>query len=100
HTRCLSDWSSDVCSSDLRTTAVVIYGTLIVLAFTIPQSIVNWAKNFEPSRSQEAILVAAEALQAASDRTGLNRPYHAARQLFLEIGRASCRERVERTGVG
>src|SRR5205814_4015256 len=37
HTRCLSDWSSDVCSSDLRfrTVNAAAYATPIVLLFLI-----------------------------------------------------------------
>ena len=71
-------------SAPVRTAAVVIYATLIALALTIPQSLVNWAKNFEPSRSQEAILVGVETIQAVSDRIGLSRPFIVARQLFLD----------------
>lgn len=71
-------------AAPVRTAAVVIYATLIALVLTIPQSLVNWARNFEPSRSQEAILIVADALQASSDRLGISRAFIAARQLFLD----------------
>src|SRR5205814_3926582 len=69
HTRCLSDWSSDVCSSDLE------------------------------------LLLAAGARTDLADADGVTALRHAERRGFdaiaglLKIGRASCRERVEISGV-
>src|SRR5205814_7654285 len=72
HTRCLSDWSSDVCSSDLTVVTLLLGSGFL--------DIVQRARVAQP--------VAIRALEAAG----------AYRLLRLwEIGRASCRERV---GVG
>src|SRR5438045_9628348 len=41
HTRCLSDWSSDVCSSDLvplTGTSVIAFGSLGIFAISLPPS--------------------------------------------------------------
>src|SRR5262245_63459122 len=79
HTRCLSDWSSDVCSSDL-TARVVEH--LPVLA---------------GDRARQLVSVSADQL------TELEQQVHAPAQrrrtprlrgIDREIGRASCRERV------
>src|SRR5262245_65458597 len=66
HTRCLSDWSSDVCSSDLGYVHDHRVGTVRVRRLRH----VDIARRLEPR-------------------------IHAARQRISEIGRASCRERVE-----
>src|SRR5438045_4510543 len=70
HTRCLSDWSSDVCSSDLPWSAWAVHAytaTGAFMAFLATREV--FAGDF---RMAFAWLFAA-----------------------LEIGRASCRERVE-----
>jgi hypothetical protein len=69
----------------LRTTSVVIYATLVLLALTIPRGLVNWAKNFEPGAPQQAVLEVAEAIAAASHRIGADRAFDAARELFLRV---------------
>src|SRR5262245_64966474 len=85
HTRCLSDWSSDVCSSDLS------FVTGCAQAFGGPayQSLVP-------------TLVGKEHLPNAIALNSIQ--FNLARVIGpivagAEIGRASCRERVERTGV-
>jgi len=69
----------------LLTTSVVIYATLALLAVTIPRGLVNWAKNFEPGPSQQAVLQVAEAIAAASHRIGADRAFDGARDLFLRV---------------
>ena len=69
----------------LRTTSVVIYATLVLLALTIPRGLVNWATNFEPGAPQQAVLEVAEAIAAASHRIGADRAFDAARELFLRV---------------
>ena len=66
----------------LRTTAIVIYGTLALLAVTIPQSVVNWLGDMRGNPVQETLMRAAEALQSAADGTGIAAPYRRARDLF------------------
>jgi hypothetical protein len=68
----------------LRTTAIVIYGTLLVLAVAIPQAPVNWLKGFEPSRLQTLLLDGALALQSWSSRLGIDAPFSTARRIFLD----------------
>src|SRR5438045_9554462 len=81
HTRCLSDWSSDVCSSDL----------IYVSPAEVEAALIT----------HEAVLEAA--VVGAEDENKLVKPkaYVVLKQLnsgtdaLKEIGRASCRERVE-----
>src|SRR5947199_270243 len=68
HTRCLSDWSSDVCSSDLSG------GTT-----TPPAPFIG-----EPVQGAGGVVVPPEGYWRA----------------IAQIGRASCRERVEISGGG
>jgi hypothetical protein len=67
----------------LCTTAVVIYGTLALLALAVPRGLVNWSKNFEPNAAQEALLRAAEAVQSVSQQIGADWPYRRGRAIFL-----------------
>lgn len=69
----------------LLTTSIVIYATLALLAFTIPRSLVNWVKGFEPNRAQAIALDAVEALAAVSQRVGADRPFALGRDWFLQI---------------
>src|SRR5262245_64413605 len=80
HTRCLSDWSSDVCSSDLRRLAdqaAIVY----CLSRRETEDLASW--------------LAAQGLKAAHYHAGMdaNARRHT-QEAFAEIGRASCRERV------
>src|SRR5438046_9675478 len=71
HTRLVSDWSSDVCSSDLD-------GVWIALLTTLSSPLIILAKKIQtPSL-------------ARSKRDFVR---------ITKIGRASCRERVESTGA-
>jgi hypothetical protein len=63
--------------------AVVIYATLILLALTIPRSLVNWSRDIEPGERQVVMLDIALAVQSAARSLWLDRPYEAARDLFL-----------------
>jgi hypothetical protein len=69
----------------LKTTSVVIYATLLLLAVTIPRALVNWSKNFEPNVAQEAALRVAEAIQSLSQRVGADWLYREGRKEFLEL---------------
>src|SRR5437899_5146268 len=80
HTRCLSDWSSDVCSSDLGTVRKigVRFAALVRLGDVITCRARVVAKR-PPKEGDGPHLVDLE---------------------LWEIGRASCRERGEDTGGG
>src|SRR5205814_8029683 len=90
HTRCLSDWSSDVCSSDLGKTppgsgprhfAFHPNGRFVY--------VINEIKCTLSTFSWDAAHGAMKELQTVSTLP----------DGYKEIGRASCRERVEVTGV-
>src|SRR5262245_65245109 len=80
HTRCLSDWSSDVCSSDL----------LRIHELKLP---LNHA---EPALRQAILKRLSIPDQALVSFTVFKRAYDARKTsaFQLKIGRASCRERV------
>src|SRR5947199_391476 len=84
HTRCLSDWSSDVCSSDLMGVRHGLYCLGCCWALMTLLS-VGGAMNL-PWIAALASLVAIEKLAPRGQLIA---------QLLGEIGRASCRERVE-----
>src|SRR3546814_6858479 len=77
----ISDWSSDVCSSDLKLDARGIY-------FVIDEAAV--ARDSDMLGGQFAL-----AAPLASDfKAGITGSYYHYRLGSVEIGRASCRERV------
>jgi hypothetical protein len=69
----------------LRTTSTVIYATLALLALTIPQSLVNWVKSFEPGKAQVLALQAAEGFAWFSHSIGADRPFLVGREWFLKV---------------
>jgi hypothetical protein len=69
----------------LLTTSIVIYATYALLALTIPRSLVNWVKNFEPNKAQSVALDATEGLAAVSRSIGADRPFAFGRELFLRV---------------
>ena len=66
----------------LRTAAVVIYATLVLLVLTIPQSLPNWLRDMEESPPQQAALSVASGVQAAAQAARLDLPYRWARATF------------------
>src|SRR5437899_8288970 len=84
HTRCLSDWSSDVCSSDL---AAWRYCTLH--SSDRGDSVLNPYKPYLLERWNAGCYTAMRLFRDLRQR-GYRGGY--------EIGRASCRERVESAG--
>jgi hypothetical protein len=69
-------------ANPVRTAAVIVYATFALLVLTIPQSLTNWVRDWDESPEQRVLLRAAEAVQAASHRVGLDIPYRAARAAF------------------
>src|SRR5262245_63326261 len=82
HTRCLSDWSSDVCSSDLLLqTAKSFGGGSDTLLSLLKEGFIREAGDGDkPVPAPAAAAPAAAGPMSDAER---------------EIGRASCRERVE-----
>src|SRR5262245_63159446 len=81
HTRCLSDWSSDVCSSDLIGSGGLSHEPPVPTLSHPDQAV------------RERITVRREPT-AAEREAKTQRVMAAGRALAEEIGRASCRERV------
>src|SRR2546429_8285755 len=75
HTRCSRDWSSDVCSSDLREQVIGEEGR------ELQRRLLQATFDIDSAREQRA----AQVTSAAGIRHGT----------VEEIGRASCRERAE-----
>jgi len=72
-------------ASAVRTASIVIYATLMLLAVTIPQSVVNWLADMNANPVQETALRGAEALRNLSQRTGVATAYQRARDIFIAI---------------
>ena len=72
-------------ANPLRTAAIVIYATLVLLAVTIPQSVVNWLADMNANPVQETALRGAEVLENLSERTGVPTVYRHARAIFIAI---------------
>jgi len=68
----------------LGAAAAVLYGTLILLALTVPRGLVNWSRDLDPGMRQTVMLDVALAVQSAARTLGLDRPYEAGRDLFLK----------------
>jgi hypothetical protein len=69
----------------LRSAAIVIYGTLVLLAVTIPQSLSNWLADMNDSRPQEIALRGAEVLRNLSQRSGVATVYQRGRDVFIAV---------------
>src|SRR5690606_39345745 len=95
HTRFSRDWSSDVCSSDLKNTDTL---HLAYYDFSkheqLNDSVFQWVlKNQQPIKKAVHILPKDEPyFQTSTEILGEKLPLG---NYLLEIGRASCRERGE-----
>jgi hypothetical protein len=69
----------------VRTATVVIYATFLLLILTIPQSLTNWLRDMEENPIQQVLLHAADAVQAASHRAGVDAVYIRARSAFRAL---------------
>src|SRR5207245_3479362 len=90
HTRCYRDWSSDVCSSDLLPLSPRNANTMWMLHF-LAHLKEHTAR--EPGGTAGFVMARGELSNSEIARI-------AVRKALVEIGRASCRERVESSGVG
>src|SRR5205814_4945016 len=94
HTRCLSDWSSDVCSSDLDIT----YGT--ALSSTQLDATPSVPGSFQYTPSPGTVLHAGSGQPlSVSFIPNDTANYTTASVSVYKIGRASCRERGEVSGI-
>jgi hypothetical protein len=69
----------------VRTTAAIVYATFLLLVLTIPQSLTNWLRDMEENPIQQVLLHAADAVQAASHRAGVDAVYIRARSAFFAL---------------
>ena len=69
----------------LRTASIVIYATLMLLAVTIPQSVVNWLADMNANPVQETAWRGAEVLRNLSQRAGVATVYQRGRDIFIAI---------------
>src|SRR5205814_4544855 len=98
--RCLSDWSSDVCSSDLvlgpngagKTTAVRILATL-TLADAGEASVAGFDIRHHPAEVRARIGLTGQFAALDEVLTGRENL-----EMIAQIGRASCREREKMSG--
>lgn len=71
----------------LRAAAITIYASFLLLALTIPGSIVGALRAAPRTFLTEALLVGAERVEAALDSLGVPAPYRIAKEYFRE---AAC----------
>ncbi len=69
----------------LRTAAIVIYATFVLLAVSIPQSVVNWLADMNGNPVEETVLRGAEFVRNLSQRAGVATVYQQARDIFIAI---------------
>jgi hypothetical protein len=72
-------------ANPLRTTAIVLYATLVLLALTIPQSLTNWLGDMNGNPVQETALRGAEILRNLSQHAGVAAVYQRARDIFIAV---------------
>src|SRR5205814_8009121 len=94
HTRCLSDWSSDVCSSDLVT------GRYAIARFNLEATGRPSHAGATLSSGRSAIREMARQIIAIDGMTTEDCTFsvgivHGGQWVNCEIGRASCRDRVQ-----
>src|SRR5205814_4446772 len=95
HTRCLSDWSSDVCSSDLilasvsKTGRVIVVDTAWTSCGTSAEIAARVAEELGGSQRVRVQRIGYEPVTCPAT-SNLEHLYYP-----NQIGRASCRERVE-----
>src|SRR3546814_14107129 len=93
----ISDWSSDVCSSDLITALIGIYGAEIGLVILALMFVAFVRERYSPT-VVSVVGACAFALLGLLDEKDLFSVFSNSAPLtvgaMFEIGRASCRERV------
>src|SRR5207249_9047663 len=99
HTRSKRDWSSDVCSSDLpagEPNFILGMGTTST-TLALWKFHVDWTTPANSTFTGPTTITVSSFAEACTGGTCIPQPGTSQK---LEIGRASCRERVESRGVG
>src|SRR5207245_4761993 len=97
HTRCYRDWSSDVCSSDLARDARGVTATLTAATAATPECATLTATIAAGRPTPVNLAAYAEAPLPDPCPEATRARWESV--ATLEIGRASCRERVEAWAV-
>src|SRR5262249_59036714 len=99
HTRLVSDWSSDVCSSDLCKTCG---SWLLTKGFNMSYTLhcERATLDFDLARGSEAMQVTEEGKAPRTISYDGPDGYGGEVRYAVGIGRASCRERADSAGVG
>ena len=69
----------------LRTIALTLYGTLLLVGLAIPDAIVSALREARPNPATVALLSVAEPVAGAIEATGVPRLYRAARGRFRQL---------------
>src|SRR5690606_40770615 len=97
HTRFSRDWSSDVCSSDLKLSSGAHFGSRLVFDRQ-GYLFIALGENNQRSTSQDLDKLQGKIVRLHADgRVPADNPFVDNSQ--AKIGRASCRERVQTLGV-
>jgi hypothetical protein len=67
----------------LRAAAAVVYGALLIAWLAVPQGLVNWLKDFDPSTPRTTLQRLMQDVEWLSNRIGANGFYERGRALFL-----------------
>jgi hypothetical protein len=69
----------------LRRAAIMIYATLAINALCIPVSVADWVDQLEWEQARAVLMPVATCIVQISKFSGADRPYAAARELFLSM---------------
>src|SRR5690554_2942310 len=95
HTRCGRDWSSDVCSSDLRRKQIPSIGCIGCQGSNHTTQLINADTDTRHLQKITFLL-----FTDVRSTTKVKKSYSGRCQKVTQIGRASCRERVKNADVG
>jgi hypothetical protein len=76
---------ADRSARPVRSAAVIVYATFVLLILAIPQSLTNWLRDMNENPVQQVALRAADAVQSVSQRVGLDIAYRRARAGFYAL---------------
>src|SRR3546814_5713483 len=91
----ISDWSSDVCSSDLPHVLLTNFGGYLDMFCTLIGATVQGADRPMPSATHDGITMINFGMGSANAATVMDLlTAYEPKAVLFQIGRASCRERV------
>src|SRR5205807_4125221 len=99
HTRLQGDWSSDVCSSDLKEMIYLAVSTANQCGYCIASHTAG-ARKAGMTDAMLGELMAVVGMASETNALAAGHQVEIDAAFKPKIGRASCRERVEKWGVG